>query len=396
LTWLEEEPIPEDAAEVATEPVRADSPEFSLRYMPGLDVVRGVAITMVLFDHGLGSERLAFDQSPHMFVREIPRILQYGQYGVHLFFILSGFLISGILLDTRHDPDYYRNFYLRRILRIVPAYFLVIGLLKLTGTIDWRFVLVAMLYFCNMSAVFGSSPEYGPFWSLSVEEQFYLVWPLVVRNVTRRTLARLAVAMIVLTPLLRFVLQFGPNALRDMYYKTWVVSDFFAAGALLAIALRVPRLRPHLRTVSLVLMTAGALTLALFQAVPALWLPRADIARHALQPEPYLLLFSGIVLFAVLTPSIARAGLASRALIFLAYISYGLYLVHVLVLDAVTRHWPLERFFPRHPIAEDVLRFLAGALISILLAWISRSTWEKFFLSLKPKHHHSKSTPQTA
>jgi peptidoglycan/LPS O-acetylase OafA/YrhL len=357
------------AAAAVPNPAEAKS---TLRYMPGLDVMRGVAILMVMLYHGL----------------HVPgplSILLYGAYGVHLFFVLSGFLITGILIDTRNDRDYYRNFYLRRALRIIPAYLLMIAVLKIAGVIDWRFVLVCLLYFCNMSAILRTTPQYGPFWSLSVEEQFYLVWPLVVRNISRRALYVLSVAIIVLTPVLRFGLLFGPGALGDIVFKTWAVADFFAAGALLAIAIRRPLPLARLGKWIAPLVGAGLALLIVAETRPEASNPLLRKVQLALVLEPWLLLFSGLILFALLRPAIAKMAIA-RPLVFLANISYGLYLCHQLIFLAIDRHWVLQPgmtgFYPLL-----AARFLVEAGVSIAVATLSRRTFEEFFLRMKPKHH---------
>jgi len=380
------------AADLPTAPGRAPSPDQSLRYMPGLDVLRGLAILMVLLHHGIGSDRIPWSTSPFRIIQLVPNALQYGFWGVHLFFILSGFLITGILLDTKHDPDYFRNFYLRRVLRIVPAYLLMIALLKITGTIGWRFTLASLLYFSNMPAIFHASPEYGSLWSLSVEEQFYLIWPFAVLKLSRRALVRASIAVIILTPFLRLALLLhAPNALRDIYFKTWVVCDFFSAGALIAICLRTPGIRPRLLRASFILMGIGATALALFQSLPIVWDPAHDNFKRSFQPEPYLILFSGMTLFAVLRPGLAKVKFIAPFLIFLGFISYGLYLVHQYIFHLFIEHWHFG-YLPNYPITEDLLKFVAEAGIAIGIAWVSRTTFEKYFLNLKPKHHHAKPT----
>jgi len=144
------------------------------------------------------------------------------------------------------------------------------------------------------------------------------------------------------------------------------------------------------------LLAAGAISLTLFQTLPAVWSPSHTNFQRAFQPEPYLLLFSGIVLLAVLHPRMASSTLLARPLVFLAYISYGLYLVHPVIMDDLSNHWVAIWRYSDHPIAGVLVRFCLSVSLSVAIAWISRSTVEKFFLNLKPKHRHSKSTPQRA
>jgi peptidoglycan/LPS O-acetylase OafA/YrhL len=354
----------------------------SLRYMPGLDVMRGLAISMVLVYHGLTPHVEAFAGSP--ILMHLQATLQYGARGVHLFFILSGFLITGILIDSRDDPAYYRNFYIRRILRIVPAYFLMLGVLWFTHSISGRYLAVCLFYFCNMSAIFGARPQYGPFWSLSVEEQFYLTWPLVVRNVSIRALTLLSWFLILGTPFLRFAITYAPRGFDDVFTKTWVLTDFFAAGSLLAIAVRTPGCRARLSRLVGPLLAGGLVLLIALQMLPTRQSGLLHRFTLAFVLEPWLVFFSGLVLLAYLRPQMTRH-FAMRPLLFLANISYGLYLCHQFLFYRVEEHWHLTSTTVHGRFGQLILRFATESALAILVAWISRRTFEEFFLRRKPK-----------
>jgi len=144
------------------------------RHLPALDGVRGFAVLGVACSH-------LFPASPHSALEAVVHnAFAFGAAGVDLFFVLSGFLITGILLDSRAEPDYFRNFYTRRVLRIAPAYLLMVAVLFLTHAITARYLAVCLLCLCNMPGLLGASSEYSALWSLSVEEQFYFVWPVLV------------------------------------------------------------------------------------------------------------------------------------------------------------------------------------------------------------------------
>jgi len=363
--------------------------------MPGLDVMRGIAISMVLLYHGTAEHDAAFQSIGTRFALWLRDLLVMGQWGVHLFFILSGFLITGILLDSRSQADYFRNFYLRRVLRIVPAYLAMLLLLLFTRSISGRYLVTCLLYFCNMTALFGAHPEYGPLWSLSVEEQFYLIWPFIVRKLSLRNLAFLSAGLIAFTPVLRLALLYGPYSLRDIHYKTWDVMDFFAAGSCIAMAARSSRLRPHLSRAVAPLIISGALLLGLQLLIPVPARPLLQNICQATVFEPWLLGFSGLIVLAYLRPGMAAVA-AARPLVFLANISYGLYLCHVFFFYLIGRHWPERSTAALSPALRALVQFAVEVTVSIAVAYISRNTLEQYFLRRKPQHPRTSSRHSAA
>ncbi len=355
------------------------------RYMPGLDVVRGIAILMVVTYHGISPHAWVFAATRHPWLERFFETQELGLAGVLLFFVLSGFLITGILLDSRETGDYYRYFYVRRVLRIVPAYLMMLAVLRLSGHATWGFVAVALLYLCNMSSAFGVAHEYGPLWSLSVEEQFYLFWPVLVRKVSRRHLAIVCVALIALTPMVRFVLQYGPAATDDIQFKTWDLMDFFATGGLLALGLRSERFRRGVQRSGKVLLAGGFAMLMLRWTTQAGRSVATQRLAKSLREEPWLAIGGGLVLLAVEHPGVAKLW-AGQVLLFFAKISYGLYLCHQFLFYLVDARWRLDPLSSMGLGSQLLLRFSAEAALAIAVATVSRYTMEEFFLRLKPKH----------
>src|SRR6476620_6746086 len=168
--------------------------------IPQLDSLRGIAILMVLVGH---------------IQKNVPGIVgpwaHHGFSGVDLFFVLSGFLITGILLRAKTRPDYFKNFYTRRALRIWPLYYAVLILLLLPNSLThlnlasprWSYLLYIQNLFPGFPAA--SGPLYIT-WSLAIEEQFYLIWPPIVLLLNRQWLARLAISLVILSPVLRYAL----------------------------------------------------------------------------------------------------------------------------------------------------------------------------------------------
>jgi len=173
------------------------------RFMPELDVLRGIAVLGVLFFHGFRAE---YGGLPFTGARRILLMAtQPGALGVNLFFVLSGFLITGILLDSSARPDYYRRFYSRRALRILPAYYSLLILLGVLHQASAAFLGLSFVYLSNVTSLFGVSMDYHPLWSLAVEEHYYIVWPSVVRKLRARYLALFSLTICILIPVARAV-----------------------------------------------------------------------------------------------------------------------------------------------------------------------------------------------
>jgi peptidoglycan/LPS O-acetylase OafA/YrhL len=218
-------------------------------YIPELDALRAFGITMVILDHMWPAHRSEFS-----------KLLNLSWILMDSFFVLSGFLIAGILIDSRSRPDYYRYFYTRRALRILPVYYLVITVLTCAtffhgtgylyggitalrkwGTPWWYFV-----YLGNMPpAITGTTPiaarnSFGPLWSLQIEEQFYLLFPLLVHRLKLQTLARTLVILVCISPLLRIALYWLYPANTLVQYELLPCRmEGLALGALIAIRFRM-------------------------------------------------------------------------------------------------------------------------------------------------------------
>lgn len=283
-------------------------------------------------------------------------LLPWGWVGVDLFFVLSGFLITGILLETKGLPGAPKSFYARRLLRIFPLYYLVLALVfalephlvppELVHPASDRLWYFA--YLQNLALEMLHIGSVAPLhlthtWSLAVEEQYYLVWPWLVWLLPRRALAALLALVLLAAPLARFeVLSAHPGAWRSywlVYRNTLLHVDGLAAGSLLALVARLPAATPTRLGVS------GALAAVLVLS-PALWglseLARIGIVQFPSQPsDPRV----GALAFSLLSVGFAGAvaaalGLRSRLLDLLlanppvrwiGRVSYGLYVWHYVV-----------------------------------------------------------------
>jgi peptidoglycan/LPS O-acetylase OafA/YrhL len=363
--------------------------------MPELDTIRGIAILAVIIFHGFEDIASASTVRPFWQVSLLNAINQ-GWTGVNLFFVLSGFLITGILLETRNAPDYYSRFYSHRILRILPAYYMlllvlfVLGLTRvLPGTDLYKFLGLSCIYLSNLATLFGVTVYYWPLWSLAVEEHFYLIWPAVVRRLSRRGLALGAVAICLVEPLLRIhamkagvnLWWAGPNRLGSFRY-TWMSADGLALGALLAIFARSPwGTRKNFATLAL---STAAGTIVLFTSTLAMPVEWALCLKATLVNYGAMAIIAG---FLWLGTGAHRGWANIRVLSFYGFISYGLYLIHYLTIMFYTAS--TRTFAPVLRVGTDFglawTRFAICLLAATITAYVSRITFEEYFLQMKKK-----------
>ena len=360
--------------------------------MPELDAVRGLAVLLVFGFHAF--EGTGADDAGGL-LGIMARAVGAGWLGVHLFFVLSGFLITGILLDTRAAPGYFRSFYVRRALRILPAYGALLVILALTTSVSMSFIGLSALFLANVSPLFGVDREYVPLWSLSVEEHFYLLWPLAIRRLSPRSLSILAAATILLGVVARYA-AFGRQTRVGIYFFTWYTLDGLAVGALLALLMRSAWLSR--RRLSMLASITGVIALVTlvsgringWLSLGPLATSRLDAALHYL---PWCALFAAGLALALVAGSGEHASLVrSRALEAAGRISYGFYLYHMLLFwgyDVALR--ALLPDAARNPL----VRLLVVGVLTTTMALLSRATLEEWFLRRKGRYAAGTSVPVT-
>ena len=327
------------------------------KYYPALDGIRAIAALLVLTFHA-GQEGLP-----------LPSVVSFGQSGVDLFFVLSGFLISSILLNARpRDWSEVKIFYARRSLRILPLYFLALLVTSVFFfPVSWPY----WFYLQNFWASAGW-PVAGPshFWSLAVEEQFYLVWPFLVLFVPRRLLLRILGALIVLSFVVRVFLAASHH---DVYSVTVTRLDGLAAGAVLAVLHSrgsLHRWRSFLLTTAIVSAILVAGTGLQFRHSGEFWFVAIKYSLLAA-------MYAGLIGWVICSPQhpVSRS-LSIRPLRFVGRVSYGLYVWHPYVFTAV-----FKLLHYRRP-------WLEAGLCTVLVfvtACVSWYGFERPFLRLKDR-----------
>jgi peptidoglycan/LPS O-acetylase OafA/YrhL len=322
-----------------------DAPGPHSRHVPALDGLRGLAVLGVM----------GFHLFPGNFHGRTLQVLasarSAGAVGVDLFFALSGFLITGILYDSTADTGYFRKFYIRRALRIFPLYYGVLAVLLVVTPwvgIAWRGMDWVLLGYLQNTDVNGPFYEFqmGPglsldhFWSLAVEEQFYLVWPLVVFVVrNRRQLLWICAGLSMAAPLLRFALALHGTDPDYINRSTFCRMDTLLLGAMLALAVRGREgvLRASrgvfwsaagvLGVVSLGWMLVGGGGQARF----------ADAAFLAVRYSLGAVAAAALIGWSLETGTTVRRVFEGRTLRFFGRYSYGLYVFHFLALAYLIR-----------------------------------------------------------
>jgi peptidoglycan/LPS O-acetylase OafA/YrhL len=365
--------------------------------IPGLDGVRAVAFLIVFFFH--------------------TRNLPFGWMGVQLFFVLSGFLITDILLRMKEKlprREFFAKFYGRRFLRIFPLYYFYLALLGLliyflpslglnalkreigANFVDQIWVAVFYVFdFFHASAFFERSRFFTHLWSLSVEEQFYLVWPLLIFLTPRDKFKQLCLTAIGLGVVFRLVItliyrtQAFPFLLSDPQQAVNVLPfshlDAFAFGAFIS-RFEIPRPRLQLLILAVIIptiglltdfMTKGTMTFALGYDLP--------MTGYYKEVWGYSLLnyFFALFIYCVARANLFTTILESAPLRYLGKISYGLYVYHYGVIAIASA------LFRKYGLGYSIrsLEFFAASMgATLLIATLSFYLLEKPLIDLKDRY----------
>jgi peptidoglycan/LPS O-acetylase OafA/YrhL len=326
-------------------PEKQDQPQR----IPELDGIRGIAILLVLISHYIVAQLdINYHQISNPVLYVLWAIVNFSWSGVDLFFVLSGFLIGGILLENKSAPNYFKVFYIRRFCRIFPLYFLWLFLfLCLSYSISflpqgshlktlfqrpdhwWSYFVFVQNFFMAQAGTFGSD-WLGITWSLAIEEQFYLFLPLLIYFVPLRKLPGIFIFFIFLAPVLRILAFY-------LYPKSYLMAcittpcriDSLFAGALMAYFIHQKNIK---ESISSRLKILYAITVVL--SVLLVWVISSD---YHWMPFPkffygqslFVLFFSFILLIAI-TEKNGLVTMITRNfwLRWLGSVSYGVYIFH--------------------------------------------------------------------
>jgi len=353
------------------------------KHCPELDGVRGLAILMVTM-YRFTKE---FDFSLHPLLGATKAFFLVGETGVDLFFVLSGFLITGILIQSRTRQQYLRNFMIRRSLRIFPLYFAMLALClyivpSLISTSVFNLPKEQQIYLWTYSSNIRMSWLnqwcFGPldhFWSLAVEEHFYIIWPAVIYFFDPRKVMQICIAMVCSVLVIRMIAATRPELAVAVDVHTLFRCDALCMGAILSLAIAVGVDTVRLRRAAILLLPVLCITTAglvliekRFLTIPSTLFP--------------LLFMLGL---AVLVSGNAgnRISLMMRLplLRWLGKYSYGMY---VFQLPLVTL-FPLSNYIASglDPLLVGYLYLVAMVGITSCLAYLSYHLFEKHFLDWK-------------
>jgi peptidoglycan/LPS O-acetylase OafA/YrhL len=348
-------------------PKMVAAPIRRLRHIRELDGLRGLAALLVFFHH------LCFTSinpvgwaAP---VRVMRTIFQFGESGVDVFFVLSGFLITSLLIDAPKNDSYYKDFYWKRALRILPLYAVcLLGVLYFIPN-SKSYVILCALFLSNFANVFHIQNA-GPFWTLAIEEQFYLLWPTIVRRRSIQQLRQWSLAIGCSAIVLRLVAMcFGHYNYRPTFFHC----DGLAFGAYLACwYAQRDSSQPSTPTERRVIAGMFFLGLLLF-ALSNLPFP-SSLQGQALLTASYqtgvTFLSCSLVAYLIGHAGQKKVGwFRSPVVTFFGLISYAMYMIHTYVMEVYDKHLGALHAGDN---ASYILRLLSVLGITVVLCLLAR------------------------
>jgi peptidoglycan/LPS O-acetylase OafA/YrhL len=355
--------------------------------LPALDGVRGLAALLVVMLHV--TMQIKDPTGVGAFI--LKKVFLIGWTGVDLFFVLSGFLITGILDDAKGSSNYFRVFYARRMLRILPLYygallvlFVMPHLVTAPGAPKFFVSIKDQLWYWFYLQNFHPLPPLfvglaGHFWSLAVEEQFYLVWPLVILLLSRKNALRLCMFLFIFSIAYRALIHVV-NPIFASPVNTLAQLDGLTVGSALALLYRTPGGTDWIRR-RLPLLTAASLG-----GIVAIYVVDIPSVKRALIRTFLALLFGCVLTYAIeQREGLLQRFFSSRVMRFFGKYSYGMYVLHVPLvpiafLAGIT---PRRLAFFGSELLGALLYIAVMVTASTAAAWVSYNIYEKHFLRFK-------------
>ena len=348
-----------------------------------IDGLRGLAIFFVIIWHYVAC-LITPAEGSLLYYLMLP--LKIAWSGVDLFFVLSGFLIGGILIDAKDSESYFKTFYMRRFFRIFPLYYVWLAIfcvvLALPGIPAylykvfnteipiWAYPLYLQNFFMTVRQTFGAE-WLGITWSLAIEEQFYLILPVTVRFLNIRTLTGAIIATILAAPVLRLILYFSGDTYFGPYTLLPCRADALGCGVLCAILVRHQEAWDWLKAHRSLLYAAMAV---LSVGVIFLWAHSHGRIMTAAGYTWLGLFYSSWLLAAVVHPdAIVRGILNARFLQFMGIHAYGLYMFHQGV-NALMH----AGFFGASPVIHNIPTLAVTALAAVATFLLAKLSWAYF------------------
>jgi peptidoglycan/LPS O-acetylase OafA/YrhL len=363
----------------------------STGHLPALDGIRGVAIIWVVLHNTTDLLPPTLQSASRVFAF----LVHPGWIGVQLFFALSGFLITGNLLDTQRAINYFRAFYARRALRILPLYYTVLTVLLIVapGLHLGPSLLQAnakeqlSLWFFIVNWTHAAPYGFGHFWSLAIEEQFYLFWPIIVYRLSARRLIAACLYIAVVGIVIRGVMVLSGASSWTIYTATTSRFDSLALGGAGACLVRIPAARAWLSS-RLTAVNLAALALFLV-GVPVTRAYNTDTIQCQIFGYTLLALCCAILVTSAAAddeqarPTILARILGWAPLRSCGKYSYAIYILHQLIHKLWGEPWMVTTFGSRPPAHTVYLYSVTIGLVSFGAAYLSYQLLEKRFLALK-------------
>lgn len=371
--------------------------QFYSKHLPILDGVRAYAVLLVCLVHFFQVDESGLYEANRLLGTLLFKVSQLGLRGVELFFILSGFLITGILLETKKSARYFTTFYARRFLRIFPLYYFVLFISFLVlphlmqidtagreviGKQAWLWT-----YTSNLSGFFGQGgwdaslnfPSFGHFWSLCVEEHFYILWPLLIYVTSEKLLPRIMWGIVFFSAASVLFVYFNRDLIPILKWSTFRCAGVLSLGGLISFYWKRPEIFNNLlRTAKRFVWPAGLIFLIV------------NFIQRKYEIHDVATYFTSVTFFALLLiVSLGKNNLTNKLfnhkpLYFIGKISYGIYVYHGMLRPFFVNYiyGGLNSLIPNGILATLIYTIICTA-ISITIAWLSWNLIEGPILKLK-------------